>query len=375
MVRPHFILFAMLLLGAAGARSGEEYMPMHPGSNKAYARYNEVGMGMVAGPIRRATSEDQPRDREDERPLRRNTVKLKIPPAQTQGSGRLRMVQAKINEEDGTLDFDLENATAVSHNLDIPGLVSPEYLAMDRLNTSAARMQHPPREPRRVSLPDPVAPGELEMPQSMAAVVERAPEKAVARARVTITQPEAAPVPAAAPEALASLRVPELSGDGGAAATVSAAPLAMPSFAPLSRNDAALAIRPPDAGAGMESLAPPSKPAPSLRPPSAIVDDEVAVAVPERETFFAGGFGGDLLPRPAGVESPLMVMGPITAATPEVRQPHGESWPMGVPGAGASRKPRARREPAALPDPDVNGLTPIRAMRTINPDLIQDRGR
>ena len=128
MSRHRYFFATLLALVSTHVMAGEDVMPMHPGRG-----YNEVGIGVAVAPIRRATSEDPPpASRQPDRPLHHNKVTLKLPAPQNQGERRLRIVD--VNNVDGVLDFDLEGAPLLDNNMDIPGLVSPEMLAMDKFN-------------------------------------------------------------------------------------------------------------------------------------------------------------------------------------------------------------------------------------------------
>ena len=134
MTKYTYLFLTLLVAAVPRAMAGEEHMPMHPGG-----AYREVGIGAVAAPIRRATSEDAPPpSRRPERPLHTNKVTLKLPANHFQGESRLRIVDVNDDNPDGILDFDLEGAPLLDNNLDIPGLVSPEVLAMDKYNRMEA---------------------------------------------------------------------------------------------------------------------------------------------------------------------------------------------------------------------------------------------
>lgn len=129
--RLYFALGCLALSASAvSGHAGETYMPMHPGGGA----YNEVGPALTVAPTRRATSEDPPAQPQERPVLHKNMVRLKIPAPQAQGERRLRIVDAREDGPDGRLSFDLAAAPVMDNALEIPGLVTPEYLAMDKQN-------------------------------------------------------------------------------------------------------------------------------------------------------------------------------------------------------------------------------------------------
>lgn len=131
-------LRACLVMAAlfATANAGEEYMPMHPGPARARAVSETAGVS--AGPLRRHSSTDTPIERRTQRaPLHKNAVTLQLPSlgaGASQTESRPVMVNAYSNASDGTLNFSSVGPDSLEIRSDIPGLVVPEVLAMDKYN-------------------------------------------------------------------------------------------------------------------------------------------------------------------------------------------------------------------------------------------------
>ncbi|MDR1534398.1 MAG: hypothetical protein LBU64_04785 [Planctomycetota bacterium] len=110
------------LLPAAVAPAGEEYLPLHPG---------EANPGW-----RRTTSLDYGKINAGETP-RQNLVRLKLPASAPPREQRSRLINVAANP-DGSLDFNplrLESPIGdPSINSVIPGLITPEELALDQYN-------------------------------------------------------------------------------------------------------------------------------------------------------------------------------------------------------------------------------------------------
>ncbi|MCC8190657.1 MAG: hypothetical protein LIP77_08490, partial [Planctomycetes bacterium] len=128
MLQRSLLTVALLLHWPLAA--GEDIMAMHPGS------VNEIGMGMTVAPRRRVTSEDPP---PPPAPLQKNMVRLQLPAPPQPAERRLRIVDASRNSHDGSLNFEYQDAPVGVGSMEIPGLVSPEMLAMDKFNGDAAR--------------------------------------------------------------------------------------------------------------------------------------------------------------------------------------------------------------------------------------------
>ena len=124
-IRAKFTLM-LWTLAAAVASGGEEIMPLRPGTP-------DPGW-------QRATSIDSKSGRSAAKngELRKNVIRLKIPvPVSSRGDPRVRLVKAG-EDPDGRLDFSLirpgivpVEPTAIPA---IPGLITPEELALDHLN-------------------------------------------------------------------------------------------------------------------------------------------------------------------------------------------------------------------------------------------------
>ncbi len=107
-------LFACISLAVclAPVWAGEDIMPMHPG-----ASYQSPAQTPRHTAARQASQ------------LHVNQVRLRLP-SSGPADGRMRMVEVNATRPDGSLDF--TNARLVeTDNMGIPGLISPETLAMD----------------------------------------------------------------------------------------------------------------------------------------------------------------------------------------------------------------------------------------------------
>lgn len=301
------ILLVLLALAWAESHAVEELMPMHPG-----APFNEVGIGASAAPIRRATSEDEAAQRPARsQPLRKNLVTLKIPPPQSQGEGRLRMVEARVDARDGTLEFDLAGAPLADRNMEIPGMVEPESLAMNKCNLANGEapgwpVEPPARPGSRLREPDPL-PGPAETIARPRMEWERDEMLAKALAPLVIDMPDAAERPASktpAPPQTASrsLRPPAAAGEGEA----------------VSR------LKPPATGQ------PPA--------PKPVLSVGLTDAMPEGSASGLAMIPLDVL---ESGQLSLTAVGPMQAL-PE-RSP-----------------PRRKPAPPSLPEPDADGMVPMR---------------
>ncbi len=115
------VISAALAFLAPPLPAGEEYLPMHPGAR------SEIGPGVVAGPLQRASSAESPG--RPERPLHKNMVRLTLPSLGPRPEAKPRLVQVGV---DGSLDFSA--AALPTDETGIPGLVPPELLAVDQYN-------------------------------------------------------------------------------------------------------------------------------------------------------------------------------------------------------------------------------------------------
>lgn len=361
MVKHLLIFLALSVTSVIPALAVEEIMPMHPG-----AAFNEVGIGVAVAPIRRATSEDAPAaSLSQNQQLHRNKVTLKIPAPAAQGERRLRMVEAKVSSVDGTLDFDFKNAPLIGQNVEIPGLIAPEYLAMDKFNLPDLQtpdwpeepdclQQTPLREPQAFARPDRSAEG-----YGVHAV---GGERSEASAKVNLTYPEARNETSGAACTISELPVAE----AVAATPATAAPVAV-SVAELPA--ARTSLRPPATtsdGSRSPLAPPPGGPVHSLKPPGMEVSDGGTMAT-GLSIAASAPVWDDSAPAFA---STMVDMGSVTTLS---ASPRGavvsEAWApniapvQNIPASGAVRKPR--REPAALPEPDSQGLMPMRELRNV----------
>lgn len=125
------ILAVAILAVAAHAVAGEEHMPLAGPGSMIY----EIDPMESGAPMQRISSGEPTQARPR---LQKNVVKLAIPAPLPDGEPRLRLVEAKTNESDGTLTFDLTNAPVA----DLP----------------AFEPEPPAARPTVVVLPDPIIP-------------------------------------------------------------------------------------------------------------------------------------------------------------------------------------------------------------------------
>lgn len=371
MAKQLFVLLATLAVAAGSAMAVEEIMPMHPG-----APYNEVGLGIAVAPIRRATSEDAPARRPRPEQLHRNKVTLKIPAPAVPNERRLRMVEARVNSTDGSIDFDLDNAPLLSRSAEIPGMVEPEYLAMDKFNLADSQPPEWPEEPagrRETPLRERLDFNQAEAAtpaRAHAAAPPRTEAKAKAKATVTypdtgttkkaagFTQPSIPDLPSPAPTAMAT-------GDRGGPKFPD-----LPEAAPgkPAATPATSSLRPPSefSVGNRSSVAPPeTTPSRSLKPPSMGMD--YADTGTLDSGLSVGSFDSDGGLTLSSTRMDMTSINSLTQAAPETIR--HEPWSpnmrhiQSIQNLEAADKPR--RQPAPLPEPDEYGLTPMRELRSV----------
>lgn len=263
-----YAVLAVLAVGLGSAPGGEEFMPL----------FGDDG-------YRTLTSNDPAPERRERPQLHRNMVTLQLPSLGGKAEGRPLIVDAQKSGLDGSLNFDTVRPAApvqpANEFADIPGLVVPEVLAMEKYNLSppepvrTARSAYPPTTPSvtpeefaagwDLSLSDPgfaaappaglrAGPGRREYPE------DRVPE-GIAFARIEI------PAPAARREGV----TPE--------------PVTLPPPLPEPASRTALAASPGAAPAALDPTEPERR---SLRPPAATAE---SAAAPQawRESIPASG--------------------------------------------------------------------------------------
>ena len=141
MAAKRFLFFAMPFLIAFPAAAGEEYQPLHPGAEET----RESGW-------RRAVSGETSTPAYDDRRI--NVVRLKLP-ALPREESRVRLVNAG-ETPGGGLDFSPirpdPELRARPDDEAIPGLVTPEQLALDQYNSDWLDV---PSLPPESAVPDP----------------------------------------------------------------------------------------------------------------------------------------------------------------------------------------------------------------------------
>ena len=128
----HRTLLAALFLtafGFAAAPAGEDIMPMMGGDY-----HSEILEPRMVGPTRRATSADSAPTGAPVAPpkLHRNMVTLKLPSLGVKGESRLRLVDIEEQGQDGSISFVPAESPMRLGEAEIPGLVVPEILAIDK---------------------------------------------------------------------------------------------------------------------------------------------------------------------------------------------------------------------------------------------------